>query len=1108
MNKLFTKIAGLSLGLAMAIGVGVAVGSKSQEAAPVHAADGSVSKSASTLATENSWTQSAGSTIGTKFTSFDLDDYITVSFSGTGNTATYWTDVRVYGTKNTSNASVTFTGGSGVTIKTITLTFSTSNSPSFSPSISTGTALTVNSNSQTITMTSGSKNGQLRITNFACTYTASGGTTVNKTITGPSNMNKNVGDSSVDIASQIKVDGNTFSGCTVVSSNTNAVTVSGTTLSFIGAGNSTITISHANVVDGNTTYVYANATFTVTVTVVKNPLPSMVSGDYGKITSSTDLSDGYYLLVCENSSKAYKGSASTLDSNTGASVSISNDSIGSTSAIDAEALYIKANGQTNGYSVVAKVKYADNGYKYIGRTENSNGTDESDSPLANTITFDNDGHVLIDGVGGRRICAYNNTTFRYYSNANTANLYLYKKGNASATFNVTYNGNSETGGSVPTDATDYATGATVTVLGNTGLLVKTGFTWNGWNTSPDGDGTHYATGGTFTISGNTTLYAEWVKSLDAITAIGGTVSATVSKAGTYDWDFSDVTVTGTLSGSTGQDIKSYVDLSSSTAIPSSVGSYTISVTATKKASIPGSATSLTNNAITGEVEAAKLAYSLVLNYTDMTQGLSYANENAHAKQSTATCDGHDDIAIDWASNQVQWPGGQYYMQFQANNGYIYNTTELPGTITNISLNENTGNSGTFSIFYGNSEHPTSGSTVGGKFFTIQIGSSTGKLDSAEITFEVSDKPKVQLVASDMNLDVASGATAPTITDGTSPVAGYELVSGDEYIALITNDKRVQPTGYGKVVVSVSKEEDSGHIYLATSFTVTVGDHSKEASIMEFTEAAGGSATADDDVVWTIDSGSVSENTFSDVYGINFGTNNAKISSLTITTPANEDRIVKNVVIEAMSATTGSTITVSVGGTSFECSKSNSLTGNVSTFNFSGNKSGAITITMSGTASSKYGVKSIAVLYVGDEATSFASTFLGAVACNPSGTSKPTFNFKPDGVTPWTWALLKVEYDNLGDTDKAKFAVGATGVSSTITECVARYDYIVGKYFKTGIDTSFTDFMSRNPSPIGSSRIMLATVTKNSSTTIAIIAISAVSLAAIGGYFLFRKKKEN
>lgn len=45
MNKLFTKIAGLSIGLAMAIGVGVAVGSNSKEATPVHATAATLSLS-------------------------------------------------------------------------------------------------------------------------------------------------------------------------------------------------------------------------------------------------------------------------------------------------------------------------------------------------------------------------------------------------------------------------------------------------------------------------------------------------------------------------------------------------------------------------------------------------------------------------------------------------------------------------------------------------------------------------------------------------------------------------------------------------------------------------------------------------------------------------------------------------------------------------------------------------------------------------------------------------------------------------------------------------------------------------------------------------------
>lgn len=78
------------------------------------------------------------------------------------------------------------------------------------------------------------------------------------------------------------------------------------------------------------------------------------------------------------------------------------------------------------------------------------------------------------------------------------------------TYTVTYNANGATGGSVPTDATKYSSGATVTVKGNTGGLEKTGYSFAGWNTKDDGSGNNYAAGtGTFTISANTTLYAKW-----------------------------------------------------------------------------------------------------------------------------------------------------------------------------------------------------------------------------------------------------------------------------------------------------------------------------------------------------------------------------------------------------------------------------------------------------------------------------------------------------------------------------------------------------------------------------------------------------------------------
>ena len=79
---------------------------------------------------------------------------------------------------------------------------------------------------------------------------------------------------------------------------------------------------------------------------------------------------------------------------------------------------------------------------------------------------------------------------------------------------VTYNGNGNTGGSVPTDNTHYANDGTgtVTAMGNTGNLVRpgTGYTFGGWNTQADGLGTNYAAGATFTIYGDITLYVKWV----------------------------------------------------------------------------------------------------------------------------------------------------------------------------------------------------------------------------------------------------------------------------------------------------------------------------------------------------------------------------------------------------------------------------------------------------------------------------------------------------------------------------------------------------------------------------------------------------------------------
>ncbi len=131
---------------------------------------------------------------------------------------------------------------------------------------------------------------------------------------------------------------------------------------------------------------------------------------------------------------------------------------------------------------------------------------------------------------------------------------------APSTFAVTYNGNGSTGGSVPSDASSpYSSGATVTVKANTGALVKTGYTFAGWNTAANGSGTSYAATGsvTFTMPSNAvTLFAQWTINTYTVTYDGnGNDGGTAPVDGSSPYNFgSNVTVLGagtlTLTGFT------------------------------------------------------------------------------------------------------------------------------------------------------------------------------------------------------------------------------------------------------------------------------------------------------------------------------------------------------------------------------------------------------------------------------------------------------------------------------------------------------------------------------------------------------------------------------
>lgn len=117
---------------------------------------------------------------------------------------------------------------------------------------------------------------------------------------------------------------------------------------------------------------------------------------------------------------------------------------------------------------------------------------------------------------------------------------------------VTYDGNGDTSGNVPTDSKLYSTGESVT-LATQGDLAKAGYDFTGWNTKSDGTGTSYTAGDSFTMgNADVTLYAQWKETNAAAPVIGTqpqnstaqvgaqstlSVGATVSDGGTlsYQW---------------------------------------------------------------------------------------------------------------------------------------------------------------------------------------------------------------------------------------------------------------------------------------------------------------------------------------------------------------------------------------------------------------------------------------------------------------------------------------------------------------------------------------------------------------------------------------------
>lgn len=134
---------------------------------------------------------------------------------------------------------------------------------------------------------------------------------------------------------------------------------------------------------------------------------------------------------------------------------------------------------------------------------------------ASAILKKNVGGLAKTGYGFVGWCADKDGNGTRYAQEDTVqilgNTIMYAVWGQVFTYKVTYNGNNNTGGTVPYDSVAHLAGHDAIVLPNSGALTRTDYVFAGWNTSPDGNGAQLQPGKTFRIDSTVTLYARWTK---------------------------------------------------------------------------------------------------------------------------------------------------------------------------------------------------------------------------------------------------------------------------------------------------------------------------------------------------------------------------------------------------------------------------------------------------------------------------------------------------------------------------------------------------------------------------------------------------------------------
>ena len=409
MNKLFTKIAALALGMTMATGVGVAVASSGSKANPAEAA-ASYAFTGNTVTFANQGLANDTQYDG-DFTNAASDNTFKVNFTGGGNDGKYYTSgtgIRTYG-----GGSVNVTALNGGTLTEVVFTFSgssyaapTGNITGYTLSNATGTWT---GSASTISLTRASGSGHWRLQKVKATVSSG-----SKKCATPSpsydDSTKEVSWAAVEHAAsyQVKVDSGSYATAT------SPYDVSGLTT---GVQHTVSVIAKAS--SGYEDSDPGSRTFT--------PTAPFVAKTYVLCTSTDDLDAGSNYIITNGVS----GTVQTMSTETNANNRKKTDVTASSSKISSteSTLVVQLGGSTGAWTFET-LNYTDtNGYLSNAASGTSNHLLVGSTAREFTISFSSDQAVITATSGSERnIVRYNSgsSCFACYGSGQNP-VYLWKE---------------------------------------------------------------------------------------------------------------------------------------------------------------------------------------------------------------------------------------------------------------------------------------------------------------------------------------------------------------------------------------------------------------------------------------------------------------------------------------------------------------------------------------------------------------------------------------------------------------------------------------------------------------------------------------------------------